>query len=229
MNELDENAVEAALTMVEAHGGEVTALTVGGTDAVAAVRKAMQLGAHHAVHVSDDAIAGSDVRGTARVLAAAVTTLQQERHVDVVVTGMTALDGMTSLLPTMLAAELEWPALTLASDVELESERATIVRHLPDVHEEITAPLPAVISVTDALNTPRYPNFQMIMAARKAEITTWSLADIGVDSARVGRDAAGTRVLEAQIRPPQENREIIHDTGDGGQRLAEFLKTRGFA
>ncbi len=229
MNELDENAVEAALQLAEAAGGEVTAVTVGGPDAVAAVRKALQLGVNHAVHVSDPAVAGSDVFGTATVLAGAIRKVGAERPVDVVITGMAALDGLTSLLPTLLAGELDWPALTLASGLDVSDGTATIERHLPDAHETVSAPLPAVVSVTDELNKPRFPNFKMIMAARTAEVTTWTLADTGVAADSVGAGAARTRVLDASPRPPRENREIVTDAGDGGERLAAFLIERGLA
>src|SRR6187402_511442 len=223
MNELDENAVEAALQLVEAAGeGEVYALTVGGPDAVAAVRKALQLGAHHAVHVSDEAIGGSDVFATARVLAAAIHKVHEESPLDLVITGMAALDGLTSMLPTALAVELGWAQLTLASSLTVSDGVATIERHLPDAHETLQAPLPAVVSVTDEANKPRYPNFKMIMAARSAVVTEWSLSDIGVPFGSVGAVAARTVVIDAS---PREARTpvIVTDTGEGGRQLADFL------
>lgn len=232
MNELDEHAVEAALQLVEAEGeGEVYALTVGGPDAVAAVRKALQMGAHHAIHVSDEAIAGSDVFATARVLAAAIRTVHEESPLDLVITGMAALDGLTSMLPTALAVELDWAQLTLASalTVDAAARTATIERHLPDAHETVTAPLPAVVSVTDEANKPRYPNFKLIMAARTAPVTEWTLGDLGIDPASVGAMAARTSVVEAEPRPPRSDRVIVTDTGDGGRQLAEFLIERGLA
>src|SRR6187431_243333 len=181
MNELDENAVEAALQLAEAAGeGEVYALTVGGPDAVAAVRKALQLGVTHAILVSDPGIAGSDVFGTARVLAAAIRRVHDEAPLDLVITGMAALDGLTSMLPTALAVELNWAQLTLASSLAVADGTATIERHLPDAHETLSAPLPAVVSVTDEANKPRYPNFKMIMAARTAVVTEWTLDDLGI-------------------------------------------------
>jgi len=230
MNELDENAVEAALQLVEAAGeGEVYALTVGGPDAVSAVRKALQLGVTHAIHVSDPAIAGSDVFGTARVLAAAIRKVHEEAPLDLVITGMAALDGLTSMLPTALAVELDWAQLTLASSLSVSDGVATIERHLPDAHETLQAPLPAVVSVTDEANKPRYPNFKMIMAARTAVVTTWSLGDIDVDPVRVGALASRTVVLEAAPRPPRADRVVVTDTGEGGRVLADFLLERGLA
>lgn len=229
MNELDENAVEAALQLTEAAEGEheVIALTVGGPDAVAAVRKALQRGVTRAVHVSDEALAGSDVFGTAAALSGAIKKIHAETPLDLVITGMAALDGLTSLMPTLLGEYLEWPALTLASELEVTGDAATVVRRLPDAAETLTAALPAVVSVTDELNKPRYPNFKMIMAARQAEIPTWSLADVDVPATSVGAKAARTTVLEAAPRPPRENVEIVNDTGDGGEKLAAYLIEKG--
>jgi len=232
MNELDENAVEAALQLRESLPDgecEVYALTVGGADAVAAVRKALQLGVDHAIHVSDAAIAGSDVFGTATVLAAAVREIEKDGAIDLVITGMAALDGLTSMLPTALAAALDVAQLTLASHIEIADGNATIVRHLPDAHETVTAALPALVSVTDEANKARYPNFKLIMAARAKPVTTWSLSDIGVDPVTVGAMAARTTVVDASPRPPRENRVVITDKGDGGKQLAAFLIERGLA
>ncbi len=230
MNELDENAVEAALLIKESFPEgecEVYALTVGGPDAVGAVRKALQLGVDHAVHVSDAAIAGSDVFGTATVLAAAVREIEKDGAVDLVITGMAALDGLTSMLPTALASALDFAQLTLASHLEVTDGAATIVRHLPDAHETVTAQLPAVVSVTDEANKARYPGFKLIMAARSKPVTTWALSDIGVDPVRVGAMAARATVVEASPRAPRDNREIITDKGEGGKQLAAFLIERG--
>ena len=232
MNELDENAVEAALLIKESlpEGEcEVYALTVGGADAVTAVRKALQLGVDHAVHVSDAAIAGSDVFGTAAVLAGAVCKIAEDGPVDLVITGMAALDGLTSMLPTALAADLDVAQLTLASSLVVAEGMATIVRHLPDAHETVTAALPALVSVTDEANKARYPNFKLIMAARSKPVTTWTLADIGVDPESVGAMAARTTVVDASPRPTRENRVVVTDKGEGGQQLAAFLIERGLA
>lgn len=232
MNELDENAVEAALLLRESlpEGEcEVYALTMGGDDAVAAVRKALQLGVDHAVHVSDEAIAGSDVFGTAKVLAAAIRKIGEDVPVDLVLTGMAALDGLTSMLPTALAVDLDVAQLTLASSLSITDGVATVVRHLPDAHETVTAPLPALVSVTDEANKPRYPNFKLIMAARAKPVTTWTLADIGIDGATVGAMASRTTVVDASPRPVRDNRVVVTDTGQGGEQLAAFLIERGLA
>ena len=155
LNELDENAVEAALALAEAHGGEVVALTMGPADAEDAVRRALQMGADQAVHVQDDALAGSDVFATAAVLAAAVRRLGEDAPVDLVVTGMAALDGLMSVVPSLLAAELGTSQATLAAELAVEDGAVRVRRDLDDATEVVRAPLPAVVSVTDQSNQPR--------------------------------------------------------------------------
>jgi electron transfer flavoprotein beta subunit len=223
LNELDENAVEAALALAESHGGEVVALTMGPADAEDAVRRALQMGADHAVHVQDDALAGSDVFATASVLAAAVRRIGQDGAVDLVVTGMAALDGLMSVVPSLLAAELGVAQATLAAELQVEDGAVRVRRDLDDATEVVRAPLPAVVSVTDQSNQPRYPNFKGIMAARKKPVTSWSLADLGVEPATVGAAGARTKVQQATPRPPRENRVLVTDDGQAGTRLAAYL------
>ncbi len=228
LNELDENAVEAALTLAEEHDGEVVVLTVGPDDAQDAVRKGLQMGADEAVHVLDDDVAGSDAVGTATVLAAAVRHLGADAPVDVVLTGMAGLDGLTSLLPTALAELLDLPALPLASTLTVDpaAGTATVTRRLDHAEETLVADLPVLVSVMDGINEPRYPNFKGIMAARKKPVTTLTLADLGVDPATVGAAGARTQVLEAAPRPAREDRVLVTDTGEAGTQLAAWLVER---
>lgn len=236
LNELDENAVEAALRLVEAEresgrlgpaDGEVIVVTMAGPDGDVALRKAFQLGVDRGIRVTDDALAGSDYFGTAAVLAAAVRRLGAESPVDLVVTGMAALDGLGSVVPTLLGAELGLPTLNLAKKVELTGEGAervlTITREVDDVTERLSGPLPAVVSVTDTANQPRFPGFKLIMAARSKEIEVWSLADLGLDPAVAGTAGARTETLSAAPRPERAEPEIVTDKGEGGVALADFL------
>jgi electron transfer flavoprotein beta subunit len=227
LNELDENALEAALAVAEQQGdAEVVVLTVGPEDAVDAVRKGLQMGADEAVHVVDDAIAGSDAIGTARVLAAAVRHVAAGGPVDLVVTGMAGLDGLTSLLPTALAQLLDLPALPLAAELTVDGSTVRVRRNLDHATEVLEASLPALVSVTDQANEPRYPNFKGIMAARKKQVTTLTLADLGLDASAVGAAGARTEVVEAAARPPRENRVLLTDQGDAGLQLAAYLVER---
>lgn len=237
LNELDENAVEAALRLVEAEresgrigpdDGEVVVVTMAGPDGDVALRKAFQLGVDRGIRVSDDALAGSDYFGTAAVLAAAVRKVGEEQPVDLVVTGMAALDGLGSVVPTLLGAELGLPTLNLAKKVELAPAEGsarvlTVTREIDDVTERLSAPLPAVLSVTDAANQPRFPGFKLIMAARTKEIEVWSPADLGLDAAVAGTTGARTETLSAEPRPERAEPEIVTDKGEGGVALADFL------
>jgi electron transfer flavoprotein beta subunit len=224
LNELDENAVEAALVLAAAgEGSEVVALTVGPADAVDAARRALQMGADRAVHVRDDAVAGSDLFGTVEVLAAAIRRLGDGSPVDLVVTGMAALDGLTSLVPAALAAALDLPQLTLAAEVGVDDGVVHVRRELDSASERLSAPLPALVSVTDQANSPRYPNFKGIMAARTKPVEVLDLADLGVDPATVGASGARTRIVEAAPRPPRENRVLLTDDGTAGTQLAQYL------
>ena len=227
LSELDEYALEAALQLVEAHTGadhRITAITMGPPSAANAVKKALQIGAHAGVHLSDDALAGSDASGTSRALAAVVRHLG---GIDLVVTGMASTDGETSLVPAQLAELLDLPQVTFASNLDLQHDdgawQLTARRESDNVAETVECRLPAVVSVTDQINEPRYPNFKGIMAAKKKPITTLSLAEVGLDASEVGLTGAWTQVNQAQQRPPRSQGTIITDEGDAGRRLVDFL------
>jgi electron transfer flavoprotein beta subunit len=220
LSELDEYAVEEALKISEGQGDTtVTVVTVGPEQACDAVRKALQMGADAGVHVVDDALHGSDALATSLVLAAAIGKLEH----DLVLTGMASTDGVMSVVPAMLAERLGLPQVTLAGAVEVSGGTVRIDREGDTSTEVIEAALPAVVSVTDQINDPRYPSFKGIMAAKKKPVQTWSLADLGVDAGQVGASAAATAVTEITARPPRQAGEIVADEGDGGQRLAAFL------
>lgn len=226
LNELDENAVEAAVSLVEDLGGEVIALTMGPEDAEDGLRRALQMGADSAVLVSDDELAGSDVVTTARTLAAAIRRVggvepgeEGLGDVDLVITGMASLDAMTSMLPGALAAALRVPALTLATGIEVEgADSLTVTRAVGTTREVLTAPTPALVSVTDQANEPRYPNFAAMRAAKKKPLDEWSLADLALEGAT---PAIG--VVSAEERPAREAGIIRTDAGEAGRELAAWL------
>lgn len=223
LNEPDENAIEAALLLAEAAGAEVVVLTMGPPTAADAVRRGLQVGADRGVHVCDEGLHGSDVFATARTLAAAIRRLGEEVPVDLVLTGVTATDGLTGVVPTLIAAELGVAALTGAAQVTLTDGGVRVQRELDHGSELLQADLPAVVSVSDRANDPRYPGFKGIMAARKKPLDTWSLAELHLSAADVGFAGARTRVVEATPRPPRDNRVLLTDTGDAGRRLAAYL------
>ncbi|MBD9698514.1 electron transfer flavoprotein subunit beta/FixA family protein [Flavimobilis sp. GY10621] len=233
LNELDEHPVEEAVRILEGLDeaeraeSEIVVITVGPAEAVDALRRAFQLGATTAIHVNDEALAGSDYAGTAKALAAAVRKVAADGPIDLVLAGMAALDGLGSVVPALLAAELGLPQLTNAGKLELDGATARVERVVDGATEVLEAPLPAVVSVNDHINRPRFPNFKLIMAARTKPVTTWTLADLGVDAAEVGEAGARTRVLSAEPRPERAPVEIHVDAGAGGEALVEFLVRRG--
>ncbi|WP_151524777.1 electron transfer flavoprotein subunit beta/FixA family protein [Serinicoccus kebangsaanensis] len=226
LSELDEYAVEEALKIVEAGEGEVTVLTMGPEDAATAVKKSLQMGADKGVHVLDDAIAGSDSVATSLILAEAIRKIGD---VDLVLTGLASTDGVMSVVPAMLAERLGMPQVTFASELTVEDGSVTIRRDNEAFSETVEASLPAVVSVTDQINEPRYPSFKGIMAAKKKPVETWGLADLGVDVAHVGLGASWTMVTDTQARPPREAGQVVTDEGQGGEALAQFLADRRLA
>lgn len=232
LNELDEHAVEEAIARAQAlrEAGtevEVVALTVGPTGAAAAVRRALQVGADRGVVVTDDAIAGADVVATARVLAGAVREIGE---IDLVVTGLNSSDGMTAMLPAALGAALDVPVLDNATDVTVDAAAGTVsaVRSVPQAVDRLTLRLPAVLAVSDQANTPRHPNMKAMLAAKKKTVDTRSLADLGLeDEAGIESAEARVRVVHAAEVPPRTAGTIVSDTGDGGRRLAAWLRENG--
>jgi electron transfer flavoprotein beta subunit len=224
INELDEYAIEEGLKIAEAHGGEVTILSVGPEKAAESVRKALSMGADKAVQVTDEAIAGSDALGTSLVLAGALRLT----GFDLVILGSESTDARTGVVPAMLAERLVVPQLTLASKVEIEGTRVTIRRVSDEGVDTVTGSMPAVLSVVEKINEPRYPSFKGIMAAKKKPVQRLSLADIGVDASLVGLANAATAVADFAKRPPRQAGEIVADEGDGGGRAAAFLAGRKF-
>ena len=232
LSELDEYAVEQALQIREKADGEghtVTALCVGPEKAVDAARKALQMGADRAVHVLDDAIAGSDAVATSLVLAKAIQKLGEDRAIDLVVCGMASTDASMSVVPAMLAERLNLPQVTLASVVETQGDQVRIKRDNEGSTEVIGATLPIVLSVTDQTGEARYPSFKGIMAAKKKPLETLSLSDLGVEADKVGLSVAWSQVEETTARPPRTAGEIVTDEdGSGAVALAEFLASKKF-
>src|SRR5690625_3058612 len=222
LSELDEYAVEEALKIVEGSDGEVTVLTVGPSDAGDALRKSLQMGAHKAVHVEDDAIAGSDALATSLILAEAIKKIDH----DLVICGVASTDGSMGVVPQMVAERLGVPAVTQASEVSVDGGTVTIRRDGDAASETVEASGNVVVSVTDQINEPRYPSFKGIMAAKKKPVTSYTLADLGIAAEEVGLSAAWSMVREVSPRPPRMQGEVIIDEGDGGTRLVEFLASQ---
>jgi electron transfer flavoprotein beta subunit len=225
LSQLDEYAVEQAVKVVEAGTpAEIACLTMGPAGAADALRKALAMGADSGVHVLDAALAGSDALATSLVLAEAV----QRLGFDLVLCGMTSTDAEMSVVPSMLAERLGVPQATNASALRTDGTTVTVRRDTDGATEEVVVSLPAVVSVTDQSGEPRYPAFKAIMAARKKPVRTWSLADLGIEPATVGRAAAGSVVDDARPRPPRTAGTVIVDEGDAAARLADYLTEASF-
>ena len=220
LDEINERAVEAALQLQEAHGGEVTVVCMGPGRATDAIRKALSMGADRAVHLTDPALHGSCAVQTARALAKVIGTVGE---LDLILAGDEASDGTTGAVPAMLAELLGLPQLTRARTLRVDGTTVTIERETDDGISTVTAGLPAVVSVNEKIHEPRYPSFKGIMAAKKKPVTTLSLADAGIDPAEVGLANALSTVVEATPRPPRTAGQKIIDDGGGGVRIAEYL------
>jgi electron transfer flavoprotein beta subunit len=224
INEMDDYAIEEALRVQEAHGGEVTILTMGPERAAESIRKALSMGPDKAVHVLDDALAGSCALATSKVLAAALRTLEP----DLVIAGAESTDGRVQAMPHMLAERLGVAALTGARKLTVDGAALTIERQTDDGYEVVTAAAPAVVSVWDTINEPRYPSFKGIMAAKKKPVTVLSLADLGIEPAEVGAAGATSAVVSHQPRPAPPPGQPGGEDGDGGAKLVEFLASEKF-
>jgi electron transfer flavoprotein beta subunit len=224
MNELDEYAVEEALRIKESHGGEVTVLTMGPEKSVETIRKALSMGADKAVHLVDPGLHGSDALATSYALAKALGTFDH----DLVILGVESTDARMSVLPAMLAERLGASQLTFARKVEVGDGRVKIERQTDSGYDVVEASIPAVVSVVEKINEPRYPSFKGIMAAKKKPMTTLTLADAGIEPDKVGFAGSGTQVAEFSLRPPKQAGQIVKDEGDGGVKLADFLASQKF-
>ncbi|MCV2488809.1 electron transfer flavoprotein subunit beta/FixA family protein [Geodermatophilus sp. YIM 151500] len=222
INEMDEYAIEEALVVKEAHGGEVTILTVGPDSAADAIRKALSMGADRAVHVTDEAMHGSCAVQTSAVLAAAL----QQMDYDLILCGAESTDGQVSVMPALLAERLGIPQLSGARKLTIDDGVAKVERQTDGGFWALEAPLPAIVSTWDTINEPRYPSFKGIMAAKKKPVETKTLADLGIDPSTVGLASATSQVLDFSGRPPKGEGVKVADEGDGADKLVEYLASQ---
>lgn len=213
----DEFGVEAGLRLKEAHGGEVTLVSMGAQPAQEAIKRGLSMGADRGVLVSDDALAGADALVTARVLAAAVA----RNPFDLVVAGVESTDGYTGTMPSTLAELLGIPQVTFAKTIESTGDSVRINRQTAEGYHVVECPLPALITVTAGVNEPRYASFKGIMAAKKKPVETLSVADLGLSP-----DDVAVKQSIVAVSPAEERKagEVIQDDGTAAARIADFLK-----
>jgi electron transfer flavoprotein beta subunit len=222
LNDLDEYAVEEALRIAEAHGGNeeggphtVTVISMGPDRATEAVRKAFSMGANNAILVSDSALAGADALTTSAVLSKVIS----DGGFDLVICGTESTDARMSVVPAMISARLGWAQLTFASKVTVDPAGSVAITRVTEAGvDEISAKFPAVISVVEKINEPRYPSFKGIMAAKKKTIESKDLSAIGV-----AVQGAWSQVNDATPRPPRAAGIKVTDEGNGGESLVNFL------
>jgi electron transfer flavoprotein beta subunit len=228
LNDLDEYAVEEALRIVEAHGGNeeggansVTIVSMGPERATEAIRKALSMGANDAILVSDAALAGSDALATSKVLAEVI----KNGGFDLVICGTESTDARMSVVPAMLAQRLGWAQLTFASSVSVDpaANTVSIIRTTEAGVDAINAKFPAVVSVVEKINEPRYPSFKGIMSAKKKTIDSRDLATVGVSA-----ESAWSLVADSAPRPPRAAGVKVTDEGNGGNDLVKFLTEKKF-
>lgn len=222
LNANDEWAIEEALRIKERIGAEVVALCMGPSSAQTTVRKALSYGLDAAIQITDPAIHGSDAVATAEILAAALA----REAFDLVIMGNQSSDARTMLVPAMLAELLDLPALTYCKKLDIDGDTLTAERELPTGHQVVRAKAPAVVSVVEAINEPRYPSFKGIMAAKKKPLVTHNLAALGIGAAEVGLDGSRTQVLDIMKRPPKQAGRTVIDDGSGtvgATAIVEFL------
>ena len=223
LDEINERAVEEALLIKEKEGdagGTVTVLTAGPERATEAIRKALSMGADKGVHLLDERLHGSDMVQTGWALARALGTVE---GTDLVIAGNSATDGNGGAVPAIIAEYLGLPQLTHMRKVSVEGGKITGERETDEGGFSVEATLPAIVSVTEKSNEPRFPSFKGIMAAKKKEVTTLTLADIGVEAEEVGRDNAGSTVTSSTPKPAKTAGEKVSDEGEGGKKIAEYL------
>jgi electron transfer flavoprotein beta subunit len=221
LDDSDAYGVEMALQLAEAAGGgDVILLSMAPNNETSGLRTALAMGAASALLVSDEALAGSDALGTAKVLAAGVKRIEP----DLVIAATESTDGYTGTTPVQLAELLDWPAVSFAKHVEIADGTLKVQRQTEAGYDEVTCPLPAVVTVTAGVVEPRYPSFKGIMAARSKEVDEVTIADLGVDGSTVG--AAGARQEIVSVAPAEERKagEIVVDEGDAHERVVAFLE-----
>jgi electron transfer flavoprotein beta subunit len=220
IDEINEKAVEAALLVKEANSGsEVTAVTMGPAGSLDAIRKSLAMGADSGIHIIDDGLAGSDASQTSAALAAALAP----RGFDLVITGNESTDGRTAAVPAMLAERLGVAQLTFLRTLEVSGNRASGERMTDDGHVDVSASLPALVSVTEQIAEARYPNFKGIMAAKKKPVETVDIANLGLGAGETG-GANSWSVVDAVVpRPARAGGTVIKDDGTAGTQIADFL------
>ncbi len=228
LNPFDTHAIEAAMQikegLPEGTVQEVVAVTMGPESAVRALHKAVALGADRSVHLTDEALAGSDVCATGYALAKALESEQP----DLVLLGQQSDDGECYTIGAVVADHLKMPSLTQVIKIDVAEGKLTCERQAEYGYDTVEVALPAVISVGDAINEPRYPSLKAIMGAKKKPLETYATSDVGIEPDQVGESGSKTQVLAINPPPEKAAGEIIEDedTNETVEKIVAWLDER---
>jgi electron transfer flavoprotein beta subunit len=227
LNPFDTHAIEAAMQIKEEGKvpiEEVVAVTMGPDSAVRALHKAVALGADRSLHLTDAALEGSDVCATGYALAKAL----ESESPDLVLLGQQSDDGECYTIGAVVADHLQMPSLTQVIKIDVEDGNLRCERQAEYGYDTVEVELPAVISVGDAINEPRYPSLKAIMGAKKKPLDTKATADVGIEPDRVGEGGSRTTVLALNPPPEKEAGEIIEDedTNETVEKIVAWLDER---
>ena len=221
LDEADTYGVEMALQLVDkAGGGEVTVVSMGSGTDVAGLRNALAMGATKAVIVSDETLRGSDALSTAKVLAKVIA----RDPFDLVLAATESSDGYTGTTPVQLAELLGLPSITFAKAVSVEGGGVKVSRQTEAGYDEVTAPLPALVTVTAGVVEPRYASFKGIMAAKSKPLEVLTVADLGLEG-QVGAAGAREEIVAVQAAESRQAGEKYVDEGDGAEKVVAFLES----
>ena len=226
LNQLDKNAMEAALELKQQFKAKITVLSMGPPDAEEIVKECLALGADEGILLSDPAFGGADAYATAYTLAKAVEKLDP---VDLVLCGMASSDGATEWVGPEMAIFLNLPVATMVREiVECKERRWILKTNLSNGYRMIEVTLPAVLTVTRELNTPRALSFSGIIKARKKAVTTWGVGDLGVSADLLG--LSGSPTIVSSLEPTDHRRSAAMLTGtleEKANQLVDRLSEAG--
>ncbi len=227
LNPFDTHAIEAAMQIKE--GGsvdveEVVAVTMGPESAFRALHKAVSLGADRSVHLTDDALAGSDVNATGYAL----SKVLESESPDLVLLGQQSDDGECYTIGAVVADHLKMPSLTQVIKLDVEGDKLRCERQAEYGYDTVEVALPAVISVGDAINEPRYPSLKAIMGAKKKPLESVGAGDVDIDAGRVGYDNARAHCSDFKAPPEKAAGRIIEDedTNETVEQIVAWLDER---
>jgi len=223
LNPYDRHAIEEAVRLKEAgNDAELSIVLMGPASASRTVDKALAQGGDKSLHLADDALQGSDLIATSKALAA----LLERDSFDLVLFGQQASDAECYVMAAAVAERLERPCVTQAASLELSGSSVKVKRQTETGYDTVELPLPAVVSVSDAINEPRYPSLPAIMGAKRKPHEVLSLADAGIDGGSVGEAGSHTKV-EGLSKPPARGASVkIEDDGTAAEQIVAFLVER---